>query len=113
MLPEEEGNADAIMKMLFPPNDGAKVKEVRKKLSNAGIRCRIKKIPLAYFSDAASKEINAQQEKDVGEVMTTIDRRLRDLDAMGIVNKDAASVYRYMNFDQIEEYAETAKGVTA
>jgi aconitase B len=27
---------------------------------------------------------------------------------MGIINKDAASVYRYMNFDQIEEYAETA-----
>jgi len=35
------------MKMLFPPNDGAKVKEVRKKLNNAGIRCRIKKNPLA------------------------------------------------------------------
>jgi aconitate hydratase 2/2-methylisocitrate dehydratase len=33
--------------------------------------------------------------------------------AMGVINKDAASVYRYMNFDQIEEYAETAKGVTA
>jgi aconitate hydratase 2/2-methylisocitrate dehydratase len=34
-------------------------------------------------------------------------------EAMGIINKDAASIYRYMNFDQIEEYAETAKGVTA
>jgi aconitate hydratase 2/2-methylisocitrate dehydratase len=33
-------------------------------------------------------------------------------EAMGIINKDAASVYRYMNFDQISEYAETAKGVT-
>ena len=32
-------------------------------------------------------------------------------EAMGIINKDAASVYRYMNFDQIEEYAETAKSV--
>jgi aconitate hydratase 2/2-methylisocitrate dehydratase len=31
---------------------------------------------------------------------------------MGVINQDAASVYRYMNFDQIEEYAETAKGVT-
>lgn len=30
---------------------------------------------------------------------------------MGIINKDAASVYRYMNFDQIEEYAQTAKAV--
>src|SRR5260370_41748262 len=44
----------------------------------------LKRIPLAHFSDVASKEINSQQEKDVGEVMTTIDRRLRDLDNMGI-----------------------------
>jgi aminocarboxymuconate-semialdehyde decarboxylase len=40
--------------------------------------------PLARFSDAFSREVNAQQEKDVANVMTTIDRRLRDLDAMGI-----------------------------
>ena len=44
----------------------------------------IKRIPLAHFADAFSKEINAQQEKDVSEVMTTVDRRLRDLDRMGI-----------------------------
>ena len=31
---------------------------------------------------------------------------------MGIINADAASVYRYMNFDQIDEYSETAKSVT-
>ncbi len=31
---------------------------------------------------------------------------------MGVINKDAASVYRYMNFDQIDEYVETAKAVT-
>lgn len=30
---------------------------------------------------------------------------------MGVINKDADKVYRYMNFDQIEEYAETAKEV--
>jgi aconitate hydratase 2/2-methylisocitrate dehydratase len=30
---------------------------------------------------------------------------------MGIVNKDAAGIYRYMNFDKIDEYAETAKAV--
>jgi aminocarboxymuconate-semialdehyde decarboxylase len=42
------------------------------------------RIPLAHFADAATREVNAQQEKDVGEVMTTIDRRLRDLDRMGI-----------------------------
>ena len=28
---------------------------------------------------------------------------------MGIINKDGGQVYRYMNFDQIEEYAEAAK----
>jgi aconitate hydratase 2/2-methylisocitrate dehydratase len=33
--------------------------------------------------------------------------------AMGVVNKDGAAIYKYLNFDQIEEYAETAKGVTA
>ncbi|MEY4084068.1 MAG: hypothetical protein RL483_1437, partial [Pseudomonadota bacterium] len=33
-------------------------------------------------------------------------------EATGIINQDAANIYRYMNFDQIEEYAETAKGVT-
>ncbi|WP_374335920.1 bifunctional aconitate hydratase 2/2-methylisocitrate dehydratase [Methyloversatilis sp.] len=32
---------------------------------------------------------------------------------IGVVTKDADKVYKYMNFDQIEEYAETAKEVTA
>jgi aconitate hydratase 2 / 2-methylisocitrate dehydratase len=30
---------------------------------------------------------------------------------MGTINKDADKVYRYMNFDQIDEYAETAKSL--
>ena len=34
-------------------------------------------------------------------------------EAVGIINKDAANIYKYMNFDQIEEYADVAKGVTA
>src|SRR5450830_1722968 len=34
-------------------------------------------------------------------------------DAMGVVNKDGASIYKYLNFNQIEEYAEVAKGVSA
>ncbi len=33
-------------------------------------------------------------------------------EAVGIINKDAANVYKYMNFDQIAEYADTAKGVS-
>ncbi|MFZ5545807.1 MAG: bifunctional aconitate hydratase 2/2-methylisocitrate dehydratase [Pseudomonadota bacterium] len=31
---------------------------------------------------------------------------------MGVINKDGDKVYRYMNFDQIEEFAEVAKAVT-
>jgi aconitate hydratase 2/2-methylisocitrate dehydratase len=30
---------------------------------------------------------------------------------MGVINQDAASVYRYMNFDRIDEYAATARAV--
>jgi aconitate hydratase 2/2-methylisocitrate dehydratase len=32
------------------------------------------------------------------------------LAAMGTVNKDGAAIYKYMNFNQIEEYVENAKG---
>ena len=55
------------MKMLFPPNHGAKVKEVRKKLSAAGIRCRIKKIPLAEGLDGIPPypELFIENERDI------------------------------------------------
>ncbi len=32
---------------------------------------------------------------------------------MGIINQDAASVYRYMNFDQIDEYVASANDAAA
>jgi aconitate hydratase 2/2-methylisocitrate dehydratase len=32
---------------------------------------------------------------------------------MGAINKDGSKIYKYMNFDQIEEYADAAKAVTA
>ena len=38
----------------------------------AGPHVDLKRVPLAHFADALTKEINAQQEKDVAEVMTTI-----------------------------------------
>ena len=55
------------MKMLFPPSDGAMVKEVRKKLSAAGIRCRIKKIPLAegLFGIPPYPELCIENERDI------------------------------------------------
>ena len=37
-------------------------------------------------------------------------RRVAEYHAdMGVINADGGKVYRYMNFDQIDEYAETAK----
>jgi aconitate hydratase 2/2-methylisocitrate dehydratase len=30
-----------------------------------------------------------------------------------VVNADGAEIYKYLNFNQIDEYVETAKGVTA
>jgi aconitate hydratase 2 / 2-methylisocitrate dehydratase len=30
---------------------------------------------------------------------------------MGVINADGSQVYRYMNFDQIEEYADVAREV--
>src|SRR3984893_15637761 len=44
----------------------------------------ISRIPLAHFADAASKEINAQQEKNDSEGMPKIARRLLDPDRTGI-----------------------------
>lgn len=55
----------------------------------------------------ASAELSAIASK-LGRIPTVAEYHAE----MGIINKDAASVYRYMNFDQIEEYAETAKTVT-
>ena len=42
------------------------------------------KVPLAHFADAATKALNAEQEKDRALVMLDIDARLVDLDAMGV-----------------------------
>ncbi len=44
----------------------------------------ISRIPLGYFSNQLTREISDLQTKDIREVMTTIDRRLFDLDKMGI-----------------------------
>src|ERR1700731_3136951 len=44
----------------------------------------ISRIPLAYFADAPTREINPQQGKDVSEVKAMVDRRLFDRDRMGM-----------------------------
>lgn len=42
------------------------------------------KVPLAHFADAGVKAINAIQDRDRAQIMTTLDQRLKDLDHMGI-----------------------------
>jgi aconitate hydratase 2/2-methylisocitrate dehydratase len=56
----------------------------------------------------ASAELAAIASK-LGHLPTVAEYR----EAMGIIDKDKGSVYRYMNFDQIEEYAEAAGAATA
>jgi aconitate hydratase 2/2-methylisocitrate dehydratase len=56
----------------------------------------------------ASAELTAIASK-LGKLPTVAEYQ----EAMGILSKDAADTYRYMNFDQIEEYVENAKEVTA
>jgi hypothetical protein len=74
---EEEIVSDAIMKMLFPPNDGAKVKEVRKKLSNAGIRCRVRKLPLTegLFGIPPYPELFIENERDILRALKLIGKQ--------------------------------------
>ena len=52
----------------------------------------------------ASAELAAIASK-LGKIPTVAEYH----EAMGIVNKDGAAIYKYLNFDQIEEYVENAK----
>jgi aconitate hydratase 2/2-methylisocitrate dehydratase len=56
----------------------------------------------------ASAELAAIASK-IGRIPTVAEYQA---DMAGL-NKDSSKVYQYLNFDQIEEYAEIAKGVTA
>jgi len=56
----------------------------------------------------ASAELAAIASK-IGRIPTVAEYQA---DMAGI-NKDSSKVYQYLNFDQIQEYADTAKGVTA
>ncbi|MDO9293237.1 MAG: aconitase family protein, partial [Hydrogenophaga sp.] len=60
------------------------------------------------FVYLASAELAAIASK-LGKIPTVAEYH----EAMGIVNKDGAAIYKYLNFNQIEEYVENAKGVTA
>ncbi|MEY3887671.1 MAG: Aconitate hydratase 2 [Pseudomonadota bacterium] len=56
----------------------------------------------------ASAEVAAISSK-LGRIPTVAEYQ----DSMTEINKDGSQIYKYMNFDKIEEYADVAKGVTA
>jgi len=56
----------------------------------------------------ASSEVAAISSK-LGRIPTTEEYQA----SMTEINKDGSQIYKYMNFDKIEEYAEVAKGVAA
>jgi len=60
------------------------------------------------FVYLASAELAAIASK-IGRIPTVAEYQA---DMVGL-NKDSSKVYQYLNFDQIEEYADVAKGVTA
>ena len=56
----------------------------------------------------ASAEVAAISSK-LGRIPTVAEYQ----ESMTEINKDGSQIYKYMNFDKIEEYAEVAKGVAA
>jgi hypothetical protein len=70
------------MKMLFSPADGSEVKEVKKKLSRAGIRCQIRKIALAQgvFGIPPYPELWIEEETDILKALKLLgSQRLRKM----------------------------------
>jgi hypothetical protein len=75
---EQIGN----MKMLFSPSDGPEVKQVRKRLSAAGIRCELRQNPLAQgvFGIPPAPELLIENEEDILKALRLIGaRRLRQM----------------------------------
>ena len=70
------------MKMLFSPTDRSEVKEVKKKLSQAGIRCEIRKIALAegVFGIEPYPELWIEDESDILKALKLLgSQRLRQM----------------------------------
>jgi hypothetical protein len=73
------------MKLLFSPCDGSEVKQVRKKLSEAGIQCEIRNIPLGggVFGVPPAPELLIEDERDILKALRLIGpRRLRQMTAI-------------------------------
>ena len=70
------------MKMLFSPTDSSEIKSVKKKLSQAGIRCQIRKIALAQgvFGIPPYPELWIEDEGDILKALKLLgSQRLRQV----------------------------------
>jgi len=69
-----------FMKMLFSPSDHAEAKLVKKKLSDAGIRCAVRKLPADLFGVAPDPELWIENEHDILKALKLLGtRRLRQM----------------------------------
>ncbi|HVM48224.1 MAG TPA: DUF2007 domain-containing protein [Candidatus Acidoferrum sp.] len=73
------------MKMLFSATDAAEIRQVRKKLSEAGIRCRLRHNPLAgdVFGVPACPELWVSEDGDIIRALRLVGvERLRQMTAV-------------------------------
>ena len=70
------------MKLLFPPSEKNHVSQVRRKLSDAGIRCRVRRVKIAkgIFGIPAYPELLIDDSADLLKALRLIGKnRLRDM----------------------------------
>jgi len=70
------------MKMLFSPFENSEVKQVKKKLSDAGIRCHMREVTLSNgeFGAPICPELLIEDEQDILEALKLIGaQRLRQM----------------------------------
>ena len=71
-----------IMKMLFSPSDSSEARQVRKKLSQAGVSCALRKNPVSQnaFGIRVAPELFIKNERDILKAFKMLGaRRLREL----------------------------------
>jgi len=70
------------MKMLFSPSDNSEVKQVKKKLSDAGIRCKLREVFLSQgaFGVPPCPELFIEDEADILKALKLVGtERLRQM----------------------------------
>jgi len=70
------------MKMLFSPSDAPEVKQVKKKLSEAGIRCKVREVFLSQgaFGVPPCPELFIEDEADILKALKLVgSERLRQM----------------------------------